>query len=259
MLYFKVMKFSGHRLDILRRAVGSKATHNLDFESDSKKGLYKETVILNKNWVVKMFKPQPFDYLRELGYIPGSIEWAKKVKEKVEEHTSYVSELVGEIYDKPRIFIGKAKTNRERIVNVVYKAQRNRVAEIKKYELDYYPNKIDNGSPKWEDIVEKPENIKLKLDFKRLYTSWKHMRQSGLSFDLYPNGNMTIVADQSTGELRLKVFDAIPLFLFDENKFKKYTQEIPRDLIVLRQNEWGTGYNDSEEFFKELEKHFVQE
>jgi hypothetical protein len=107
----------------------------------------------------------------------------------------------------------------------------------------------------WYDLIE--ENEELKNDFQKLYEAWKELRTYGLSFDIYSGGNMTIVKDLETGELRLKVFDAIPLFLIDEWSYgSAFLKGVPEDLIVLKDSEWGDGYNESEDFFHELEEHF---
>jgi hypothetical protein len=219
-------------------------------------GAYKLFESLGPGWIVKMLKPEKFPSENPEVSPTGSDKWALDLKNRIESHLQFVKDFIGDVLEKSRIVVGDSKDEHDgTITKAVYKIQKDRSEEIKKLEGSYY--EVQSGkNVAWFKLINQPEHKELKEDFRKLYFGWKMLRSYGLSFDIYPDGNLVYIED-GVGKLRLKVFDVIPLFLIDSQKFSKsWIRGVPKDLVILDSTYAGGGYEDSESFFKDLQPIF---
>jgi hypothetical protein len=250
----------GRRIETIKRITKSKTTPEniVKFGEENLTGSYKETAHLTNDWVIKVFKPEEFTNLETEDIKVGSLEWAKKLKIILENHIAFTRKYLGDIYDDSKIFISEAQDDTGKKIYTVYKLQKNRKKDILKYTLETDHNVLNSKFKFWDDYLSQPGNELLLEDFIKLFKSWKKLVQLGLSLDIFPNNNMTIVRDRETGKLRLKIFDAIPLFVINQNRFTRNLDagNVPMNLVTLGPDNLGKTYDLSEEFLHELKYYF---
>ncbi len=228
---------SGKRIELIQRTLKVNPGAGL---RKIERGDYQDVFKVSDKWVVKMIQMDDF---YELG-TPGSLEWAQKLKNKVESHLNFLYSIFGDIYFKPRVFLGEAEAHYGRKMHAVYKAQRN----LNSFEgIRYSPW----GLPSYSQVKTLlRQNRQLRNDFKKLHSGWKKLDAMGLRLDLTQESGLKIIYEEINGVKipRLKVYDSIPIFLTDE---KKFTRSSHPDLITLDQANSGTKFHLSKDFRKD--------